>query len=74
MRGLGRSLGVPRGSLGVSQESLGVPEGVPRGAENGEASLGASWDGPGGPLGWFWRYLAILGSVVGGQSVAFFRF
>ena len=37
--------------------------------DHGE-SLGASWDGPGRPLGCFWRYGAILGSVLRSQNVA----
>ena len=51
--------------------SLGFPGGVPGGTKNGGGSLGASWDGPGGPLGCFWRYGAILGSVLRCQNVAF---
>ena len=43
---------------------------VPGGSENGGGSRGASWDGPGRPLGWFRRYGAILGSVLAGQNVS----
>ena len=64
----------------VLERSLGGPWGCPWGGlwgswgEPGEEEKrrrfsGASWDGPGSPLGWFWRYGAILGSVLGGQTV-----
>lgn len=46
---------------------LGVLVGMPW--DHG-GSLGASWDGAGRPLGCFWRYGAILGSVLRGQNVA----
>ena len=76
MRGLGTSLGVPRGSLEVLEVPRdvlgGVPESpweVPGGSQNGSGSLGASWNGPGRPLGWFWSSWAILGAVLGGQNV-----
>ena len=49
--------------------SLGVLGGVPAGTKNGGGSLGASWDGPGRPLGCFWRCGAILGSVLRDQNV-----
>ena len=49
--------------------SLGVPGGVPGGTKNGGCSRGASLDGPGRALGCFWRYWAILGSVLRGQNV-----
>ena len=51
-------------------EVLGGPWEVPGGTKNGGGSLGASWDGPGGALGCFWRYGAILGSVLRCQKVA----
>ena len=55
-------LGDPSGSLGRSLEVLGGPwEGLIGGTKNGGCSRGASWDGPGRPLGCFWRYWAILG-------------
>ena len=44
-------------SLGV----LGGPWGSPRGTKNGGRSLGASWDGPGRPFGWFWSMGRSLG-------------
>ena len=50
-------------SLGGLWVAVGMPW------DHGE-SLGASWDGPGRPLGCFWRYGAILGSVLRGQNVA----
>ena len=34
-----------------------VPGEVPGGTKNGGCSRGASWDGPGRPLGCFWKYL-----------------
>ena len=46
-------LGGPWGSLGGCLGCLGVPGGVPGGTKNGGGPLGASWDGPGRPLGWF---------------------
>ena len=58
------------GSFGVHWRSLGVLW-VSRGRSLGVlVCLATSWDRPGGPLGWFWRSGAILGSVLGGQNVA----
>ena len=62
-------LGDPWGSLGKALEVLGGPWGVPGGTKNEGCSWGASWDGPGRPLGCFWRYWAILGSVLRSQNV-----
>ena len=45
------------GSLGGLWVVVGMPW------DHG-GSVGASWDGPGRPLGCFWRYGAILGSVL----------
>ena len=55
---------LPEQELGV----LGGPWEVPGGTKNRGGSLGASWDGPGRPLGCFWRYGAILGSVLRDQN------
>ena len=57
---------LPEQELGV----LGGPWEVPGGTKNGGGSLGASWDGPGEALRCFWRYGAILGSVLRCQKVA----
>ena len=62
-------MGVPRGVLGGPWGSLEVPGEVPGGTKNGGCSRGASWDGPGRPLGCFWRYWAILVSVLRSQNV-----
>ena len=51
------------GSLGGLWVVVGMPW------DHG-GSVGASWDGPGRPLGCFWRYGAILGSVLRCQKVA----
>ena len=56
----------PWGSLGDPLESFGCLLGGPWASLE---ALGASWDRPGGRLGWFWRSGAILGSVLGGQNV-----
>ena len=50
------------GSLGGLWVVVGMPW------DHG-GSVGASWDGPGRPLGCFWRYGAILGSDLRGQNV-----
>ena len=50
------------GSLGGLWVVVGMPW------DHG-GSVGASWDGPGRPLGCFWRYGAILGSVLRDQNV-----
>ena len=50
------------GSLGGLWVGVGMPW------DHGE-SLGASWDGLGRPLGCFWRYGAILGSVLRRQNI-----
>ena len=50
------------GSLGGLWVVVGMPW------DHG-GSVGASWDGPGRPLGCFWRYGAILGSVLRCQKV-----
>ena len=50
---------------------MGVPGVVPGGTKDGGASFGASWDGPGEPLGCFWRYGEIPGSVPRDQNAAF---
>ena len=62
-------LGDPWGSLGSSLGVLGGPWGDPRGHKNGGCSRGVSWDGPGRPYGCFWRYWAILGSVLRRKNV-----
>ena len=59
-------LGGPWGSLGSPLGSFGCLLGGPWASLE---ALGASWDRPGGPLGWFWRSGAILESVLGGQNV-----
>ena len=59
---------MPGGLWGVPGVVSGDPGGTQGRRKNGGGSLGASWDGPGSPLGWFWRYGAILGSVLGGQN------
>ena len=51
--------------LGGPWASLGVPGGT----KDGGASRGASWDGPGKPLGFVGRYGAILVSVPRDQNV-----
>ena len=61
---------MPGGLWEVPGVVSGDPGGTQGRRKNGGGSLGASWDGPGSPLGWFWRYGAILGSVLGGQNVA----
>ena len=55
--------------MGPPRGSLGVPVGVSGGTKNGGCSRGASWDGPGRPLGCFWSYWAILGTVPRSQNV-----
>ena len=62
-------LGDPWGSLGSSLGVLGVPGGIPGSTKNGGCSRGVSWDGPGRPYGCFWRYWAIIGSVLRRKNV-----
>ena len=59
-------MGVPRDISGGVPES---PWEVPGGSQNGGGSQGASWNGPGRPLGWFWSSWTILGAVLGGQNL-----
>jgi len=48
----------------------GAAGGGPGGTRNGGGCGGRGGDGPGGALGCFWRYGAILGSVLRCQKVA----
>ena len=68
-RSAGRSSGGPRRSQGAPKGGPRGPREGPGGTENVEGFLGASWEGPGGPLGWCWRSGAVLRLVLGYENV-----
>ena len=59
-------LGGPWGSIGGALGSFGCLLGGPWASLE---ALGASWDRPGEPLGYFWRSEVLLGSVLEAQNV-----